>query len=79
MNLEKYLKEIGENSLALGMLHKLSENKYSNKAMRIDIPVIILSTITGSAVLWILVLIVVRVGHESEMVGLFYLILQIKV
>ena len=79
MNLEKYLKEIGENSLALGMLHKSSENKYSNKAMRIDIPVIILSTITGSAVLWILVLIVVRVGHESEMVGLFYLILQIKV
>ena len=50
-NLEKYLKEIGEQSLCLSMLHKASEAKFSHKALCIDLPVIILSTLCGSLTL----------------------------
>ena len=47
--LEEYLKSISEKSMCLSILHKQSEKKYSNKAYYIDLPVIILSTICGSA------------------------------
>jgi hypothetical protein len=47
--LEQYLKSISEKSMCLSILHKQSEKKYSNKAYYIDLPVIILSTICGSA------------------------------
>mgnify|MGYP003674697998 FL=1 len=50
-NLERYMKEIGENSLCLSMLHKSSESVFSNKALCIDLPVIILSTLCGSLTL----------------------------
>ena len=50
-NLEGYLKEVGEHSLCLSMLHKSCEAKYSHKALIIDLPVIILSTICGSLTL----------------------------
>ena len=50
-NLEAYLKEVGEHSLCLSMLHKSCEAKYSHKALCIDLPVIILSTICGSLTL----------------------------
>lgn len=50
-NLENYLKEVGEHSLCLSMLHKSCEAKYSHKALIIDLPVIILSTICGSLTL----------------------------
>ena len=50
-NLEGYLKEVGEHSLCLSMLHKSCEAKYSHKALCIDLPVIILSTICGSLTL----------------------------
>jgi len=50
-NLESYLKEVGEHSLCLSMLHKNCESKYSHKALCIDLPVIILSTICGSLTL----------------------------
>ena len=50
-NLEAYLKEVGEHSLCLSMLHKNCEAKYSHKALIIDLPVIILSTICGSLTL----------------------------
>ena len=49
--LEKYLKEIGEHSLCLSMLHKKCEAKFSSKALAIDLPVIILSTLCGSLTL----------------------------
>ena len=48
-NLEIYLKSISEKSMCLSVLHKTSEKKYSSKAYYIDLPVIILSTICGSA------------------------------
>jgi hypothetical protein len=48
-NLEEYLKSISEKSMCLSILHKKSEKKYSNKAYYIDLPVIILSTLCGSA------------------------------
>lgn len=47
-NLERYLKQIGENSLCNSMLHKSSESVFSNKALCIDLPCIILSTLCGS-------------------------------
>ena len=50
-NLERYLKEVGEHALCLSMLHKDCESKYSHKALMIDLPVIILSTICGSLTL----------------------------
>lgn len=50
-NLENYLKEIGEHSLCLSMLHKKCEAKFSSKALCIDLPVIILSTLCGSLTL----------------------------
>ena len=50
-NLENYLKEIGEHSLCLSMLHKKCESKFSSKALCIDLPVIILSTLCGSLTL----------------------------
>lgn len=50
-NLEKYFKMLGENSLCLSVLHKDSEGYYSSKAQRIDIPVIIFSTLCGSLTL----------------------------
>lgn len=50
-NLEKYFKMLGENSLCLSVLHKDSEAYYSGKAQRIDIPVIIFSTLCGSLTL----------------------------
>tara|TARA_A100001201_G_scaffold91887_1_gene80097 strand:- start:313 stop:954 length:642 start_codon:yes stop_codon:yes gene_type:complete len=50
-NLEYYLKEVGEHSLCLSMLHKSCESKYSHKALMIDLPVIILSTVCGSLTL----------------------------
>ncbi len=49
--LEKYLKEIGEHSLCLSMLHKKCEAKFSSKALCIDLPVIVISTLCGSLVL----------------------------
>ena len=50
-NLENYLKEIGEHSLCLSILHKKCEAKFSSKALCIDLPVIILSTLCGSLTL----------------------------
>ena len=50
-NLELYMKEVGEQSLCLSMLHKSCESVFSNKSLAIDLPVIILSTITGSLTL----------------------------
>jgi len=50
-NLENYLKEIGEHSLCLSMLHKKCESKFSSKALCIDLPVIVLSTLCGSLTL----------------------------
>jgi len=50
-NLELYLKEVGEHSLCLGMLHKACESKYSSKALCIDLPVIVISTLCGSLTL----------------------------
>ena len=50
-NLEQYLKEIGEHSLCLSMLHKKCEAKFSSKALCIDLPVIVLSTLCGSLTL----------------------------
>ncbi len=50
-NLERYMKDIGENSLCLSMLHKKAEAYYSSKALCIDLPVIILSTLCGSLTL----------------------------
>ena len=50
-NLEDYFKSLGEHSLCLSILHKDSEAYYSYKAQRIDLPVIILSTLCGSLTL----------------------------
>ena len=50
-NLEKYFKMLGENSLCLSVLHKDAEGYYSGKAQRIDLPVIIFSTLCGSLTL----------------------------
>lgn len=50
-NLEKYFKMLGENSLCLSVLHKDAEGYYSRKAQRIDLPVIIFSTLCGSLTL----------------------------
>lgn len=50
-NLELYLKEVGEHSLCLGMLHKRCESKFSAKALCIDLPVIVISTLCGSLTL----------------------------
>ena len=50
-NLEKFLKILGEHSLCLSILHKDSEALYSYKAMRIDLPVIVFSTLCGSLTL----------------------------
>ena len=50
-NLELYLKEVGEHSLCLGMLHKNCERKFSSKALCIDLPVIVISTLCGSLTL----------------------------
>tara|TARA_R100000388_G_scaffold51299_1_gene38190 strand:+ start:399 stop:1031 length:633 start_codon:yes stop_codon:yes gene_type:complete len=51
INLEEYFKSLGEHSLCLSILHKDSEAYYSYKAQRIDLPVIILSTLCGSLTL----------------------------
>ncbi len=50
-NLEKYFKMLGENSLCLSVLHKDAEGYYSGKAQRIDLPVIVFSTLCGSLTL----------------------------
>tara|TARA_R110000744_G_scaffold379283_1_gene496943 strand:+ start:232 stop:969 length:738 start_codon:yes stop_codon:yes gene_type:complete len=50
-SLEKYLKQVGEHSLCLSVLHKKCEAKFSNKALCIDLPVIVLSTLCGSLTL----------------------------
>lgn len=50
-NLEKFLKVLGEHSLCLSILHKDSEALFSYKAMRIDLPVIVFSTLCGSLTL----------------------------
>ena len=50
-NLESYFKSLGEHSLCLSVLHKDSEAYYSYKAQRIDLPVIVLSTLCGSLTL----------------------------
>ena len=50
-NLESYFKMLGEHSLCLSILHKDSEAYYSYKAQRIDLPVIVLSTLCGSLTL----------------------------
>jgi len=50
-NLENYFKMLGEHSLCLSVLHKDSESYYSGKAQRIDLPVIIFSTLCGSLTL----------------------------
>lgn len=51
LTLERYLKEVGEHALCLGMLHKKCEARYSGKALCIDLPVIIISTLVGSMTL----------------------------
>ena len=50
-NLEDYFKSLGEHSLCLSILHKDSEAYFSYKSQRIDLPVIILSTLCGSLTL----------------------------
>ena len=50
-NLEDYFKSLGEHSLCLSVLHKDSEAYFSYKAQRIDLPVIVLSTLCGSLTL----------------------------
>jgi hypothetical protein len=46
--LEEYLSETGERANAYSWCHKQAEAMYSKRTVFIDIPVIILSTITGS-------------------------------
>ena len=46
--LEIYIKSISEKCMSYGILHKMSQQKYNKFCLIIDIPVIILSTITGS-------------------------------
>ena len=50
-NLEEFLKMLGEHSLCLSVLHKDSERHFSGKAMFIDLPVIVFSTVCGSLTL----------------------------
>jgi hypothetical protein len=47
-DVEQYFKAIGERSLCLSWMHKRSEQHFSVKATYVDIPVIILSTMSGS-------------------------------
>ena len=47
-DVENYFKSIGERSLCLAWMHKRSEQHFSIKATYVDIPVIILSTASGS-------------------------------
>ena len=47
-DVELYFKAIGERSLCLSWMHKKSEEHFSVKATYVDIPVIILSTLSGS-------------------------------
>jgi hypothetical protein len=46
--LEEFFVDTGEKSLCYSWCHKQSESVYSNRTVWIDIPVIILSTLTGS-------------------------------
>ena len=46
--LEGYLKDLGEKSYCYSYLHKKAEALYSKKATKIDLPVIILSTLSGT-------------------------------
>jgi hypothetical protein len=48
INLEEYFSNIGEKAFCYGYLHKKAEAKYSYQRNFIDLPVIILSTITGT-------------------------------
>jgi hypothetical protein len=46
--LESFFKDMGEKSFAYSYLHKKSEAVFTKRAMRIDLPVIVLSTIAGT-------------------------------
>ena len=46
--LENYIKNISEKCLSYGILHKMAQQKYNKYCLFLDIPVIILSTISGS-------------------------------
>ena len=46
--LERYFKDIGEKSYCYGYLHKKSEAVFAKKSMKIDLPVIVLSTVAGT-------------------------------
>ena len=50
-NLELYLAETGEHCLVLATLHRKCESKFSSKALCIDLPVIVISTLVGSMTL----------------------------
>lgn len=48
LELENYFKEIGEKSYSYALLHKLSEKKYSRLKVYIELPVIVLTSISGT-------------------------------
>jgi len=48
LRLETLFKEMGEKAFAYSWLHKKAEAVYKRRAVRIDLPVIILSTIAGT-------------------------------
>lgn len=47
-DLENYFKSIGEKSYAYALLHKLSEKKYSSRKVYIELPVIVLTSVSGT-------------------------------
>ncbi len=47
-DVENFLKDVGERCSCMAYLHAQAEKVYSNKSMYIDLPVIVLSTISGS-------------------------------
>lgn len=47
-DLENYFKSIGEKSYSYALLHKLSEKKYSTRKVYIELPVIVLTSISGT-------------------------------
>lgn len=47
-DLEQYFKHIGEKAYSYSILHKLSEKKYSNLKQYIELPTIILTSISGT-------------------------------
>ena len=47
-HIEEYLKDMAEKAYCYGLMHKKAEAKYASLTTKIDLPVIILSTIAGT-------------------------------